>query len=131
MSNYTGTLVTYEDDASAQELLDMLCGKRAIRTENAVRADNGIERVIFNDPATVVFWEDGTKTVVKCQEGDSYNEQTGLLMCIAKRYFGNTGRFNDVLHEWVPCEEVEPAFDWEAVQGWQVRRFSYERESYK
>ena len=75
-----------------------------------------IERVIFNDPATVVFWKDGQKTVVKCQEGDSYNEQTGLLMCIAKRYFGNTGRFNDVLHEWVPCEKAEPSFDWEAFK---------------
>lgn len=29
----------------------------------------------------------------------------------------NTGRFNDVLHEWVPCEEVEPAFDWEAFKA--------------
>ena len=26
-----------------------------------------IERVIFNAPATIVFWNDGTKTVVKCQ----------------------------------------------------------------
>ncbi len=27
-----------------------------------------IERVIFNAPATIVFWNDGTKTVVKCRE---------------------------------------------------------------
>lgn len=27
-----------------------------------------VERVIFNTPATIVFWNDGTKTVVKCQE---------------------------------------------------------------
>lgn len=27
-----------------------------------------IKNVIFNDPATIVFWKDGTKTVVKCQK---------------------------------------------------------------
>ena len=34
----------------------------------------GIKKVIFNDPATVVIWDDGTKTVVKCSEGDTYSE---------------------------------------------------------
>lgn len=65
------------------------------------------EKVIFNDPATIVFWNDGTKTVVKCQEDDIYDEQTGLLMCIAKKFFGNNGRFNDILREWVPEEEED------------------------
>ena len=29
---------------------------------------SGIKKVIFNPPATIVFWEDGSKTVVKCRE---------------------------------------------------------------
>lgn len=29
-----------------------------------------IKNVIFNPPATIVFWIDGTKTVVKCQNGE-------------------------------------------------------------
>ena len=65
-----------------------------------------IEKVIFNDPATIVFWTDGTKTVVKCGEEDVYDYQTGLLMCIAKKAFGNKGKFNDILREWIPEEEV-------------------------
>lgn len=68
-----------------------------------------IEKVIFNDPATIVFWADGTKTVVKCGEEDIYDCQTGLLMCIAKKAFGNTGKFNDILREWIPEEEEEEA----------------------
>lgn len=28
----------------------------------------GVERVIFNGQATILFWEDGEKTVVKCRE---------------------------------------------------------------
>lgn len=60
-----------------------------------------IKKVIHNNPATIVFWGDGTKTVVMCQEEDrlGYSERVGLLMCIAKKFFGNTGAFNDILKE--------------------------------
>lgn len=68
-------------------------------TNQIVRSvmDNGIKKVIFNDPATVVYWGDGVKTVVHCQEGDRYDPRTGLLLCCAKRLLGNTGRYNDIL----------------------------------
>lgn len=61
-----------------------------------------IKKVHFNDPATIVLWADGTKTVVKCGEEDIYDPQTGLLMCMVKKMYGNTGKFNDILREWVP-----------------------------
>lgn len=48
----------------------------------------GLKRVVFHDPATIAFWEDGTKTVVKCCEGDQYNKETGLAMCVLKRLMG-------------------------------------------
>lgn len=57
----------------------------------------GIKNVRFNEPATIVYWEDGTKTVVICQEGDIYDEEKGLAMAIAKKALGNNyaagGRF--------------------------------------
>ena len=31
----------------------------------------GVKKVIFNDPVTVVIWDDDTKTIVKCQPGDT------------------------------------------------------------
>lgn len=64
-----------------------------------------IKNVIFNDPATVVLWEDGTKTVVKCQDGDIYNKETGLALCIAKKALGNQSNFNNVFKKWVPEEK--------------------------
>ena len=64
-----------------------------------------IKKVHFNDPATVVLWSDGTKTVVKCQPGDVYSKETGLALCIAKKFLGNKGNFNDVFKQWIP-EEV-------------------------
>ena len=31
--------------------------------------------VIFHNPATIVFWDDGDKTVVKCQPGDTFSAE--------------------------------------------------------
>lgn len=64
-----------------------------------------IDRVIFNKPATIVIWADGTKTVVKCQKGDVYSKETGLALCIAKKALGNQGNFNDIFHKWIPEED--------------------------
>ena len=56
-----------------------------------------VEKVIFNPPATIVVWNDGTKTIVKAKEKgrkkDKYSKEYGLAMAIAKRYFGNRSRF--------------------------------------
>lgn len=71
-----------------------------------------IKDVIFNKPATIILWNDGTKTVVKCQDGDEYSEELGLAMCIAKKALGNKGNFNDVFKKWVPetkTEHLSPA----------------------
>lgn len=47
-----------------------------------------VKKVIANPPATIVLWDDGTKTVVKCQDGDEYDKLTGALLCVAKKAFG-------------------------------------------
>lgn len=61
-----------------------------------------IKDVIFNNPATIVLWADGTKTVVKCQEDDVYSEEVGLALCFAKKALGNKSNFNNVFKKWVP-----------------------------
>lgn len=48
-----------------------------------------VKKVIFNGPATIVIWGDGTKTVVKCADSDSYSKWAGFAMCIAKRLYGD------------------------------------------
>ena len=66
-----------------------------------------IKNVKFNGPATIVFWADGTKTVVKCQNGDDYSEEVGLAMCIIKKAFGNTSKYNDIFKKWCPSYDAE------------------------
>lgn len=66
-----------------------------------------IKKVIFNDPATIVIWNDETKTVVKCQEGDTFSEELGLAMAISKKFFGNKGAYNEVFKKWVKKGETD------------------------
>lgn len=51
-----------------------------------------IDKVIFNDPATIVFWSDGTKTVVKANN-EEFDKEKGLAMAISKKAFGNKGNY--------------------------------------
>ena len=66
------------------------------------KAMSKIKNVIFNDPATIVFWSDGTKTVVKCGKDDTFDPEKGLAMAISKYFFDNAGYFNDVFKKWIP-----------------------------
>lgn len=62
-----------------------------------------IKRVIFNDPATIVLWEDGTKTVVKKQKDDArkkFDKEKGLAMAIAKKALGNQGNYFETFKKW-------------------------------
>lgn len=67
-----------------------------------------IEKVIYNEPATIVIWSDGEKTVVKCGEDEPFDPEKGLAMAICKRVYGNTGHYNDEIHRWsVPYTEAK------------------------
>ena len=48
-----------------------------------------IKDVKFSGPATIVFWTDGTKTVVKCRKGDKFDPEKGIAMACAKKLLGN------------------------------------------
>lgn len=60
-----------------------------------------IKDVIFHDPATIVKWADGTKTVVKTQNGEEYDPEKGLAMAIAKKALGNEGNYYNTIKKWV------------------------------
>lgn len=61
----------------------------------------GIVKVIFNDPATIVIWEDGSKTVVKC-DCESFDPEKGLAMAISKKALGNIGNYYETFKTWLP-----------------------------
>ena len=62
----------------------------------------GIKKIIFNDPATIVFWKDNTKTVVQCGDLDIFDPEKGLSMAIAKKALGNKGNYYETIKKWLP-----------------------------
>lgn len=72
-----------------------------------------IEKIIWNGPATIVFWKDGTKTVVKCADCDVPDYEKGLAMAICKKVYGEgywTNIFKRYLYDDGPMlpEHPEP-----------------------
>ena len=63
-----------------------------------------IKDVIFNDPATIVFWNDGTKTVVKA-ENEPFDREKGLAMAIAKKHLGNKGNYFETFKKFIKEDE--------------------------
>lgn len=60
------------------------------------------DKVILHDPAVVVYWNDGTKTVAKAQN-ERYDPEKGLAMCFVKKMLDMNGMtltvFNKLLKE--------------------------------
>ena len=59
-----------------------------------------IKDVIFNNPATIVLWADGTKTVVKA-ENEPFDPEKGLAMAISKRALGGKYDYYDTFKKYV------------------------------
>ena len=73
--------------------------------------NSNIDRVWFNPVkgTTVVRWNDGSKTMVRCQKGDTFDKEKGLALCYMKKTLGNKGNFNEILKKWCydETEKVE------------------------
>ena len=101
--------LTYADSNAYQDVYniylqhDIAITKALINSRFGVpKSTMGIKNVIFHDPATIVYWEDGSKTVVKCQSGDIFDPEKGLAMAIAKRVYGGNGSYYELFKEWLP-----------------------------
>lgn len=46
-----------------------------------------VAEVTRSGPVTVVRWSDGVVTKTRCQDGDEYDAEKGLLYCLVKRAF--------------------------------------------
>lgn len=68
-----------------------------------------IKKVIFSDPATIVIWEDDTKTIVRAGKNnkgkkEKFDPEKGLAMAICKKLYGTNAsgsNYYDVLKKWL------------------------------
>ena len=80
---------------------DRVMEEAAKKKEETNMTAASIKNVIFNPPATIVFWTDGSKTVVKCNAKDEFDPEKGLAMAIAKRCADNSDNFYKEIKKWV------------------------------
>lgn len=101
----------YKINCHLSGISDMITGLNQSSTCYRNGSVPKIKKVIFNPPATAVLWEDGTKTVVKCQEGDTYDKEKGLALAISKKALGNKGSWYETFKKFIsPADlEQEPA----------------------
>lgn len=87
-------------------LLDGLNGMKINSSKIAYNSVYGlrkvpkIKRVIFNNPATIVLWDDDTKTIVKA-ENERFDPEKGLAMAITKKALGNEGNYYNELKKYL------------------------------
>lgn len=88
-------------------------GKRD-RKENKMTprvAIMNIEKVVFNGPATIIFWKDKTKTVVKCMEGDTYDPEKAVLLACLEHSMGGKGPAKKWLKKMTEGAPSEDGYD--------------------
>ena len=80
-----------------KEMLNSMYGAKAFKYD--------IKKVIFSGPCTIIFWQDGTKTMVRQQGEAILDQEKGLAMAIAKRVYGDKGNYNNVFKRWIYGED--------------------------
>lgn len=90
-----------EEESDLDEILMIPAAKAGCMTPNGIVTDPRelVDKIISNPPATIVFWKNGDKTVVRCSKDDAYDVEKGVAVAFLKYMFGNTGRFNEMFHE--------------------------------
>ena len=105
-TRYDNPVTVIEDNVYTKELPLGVC-VREITSAKIVEAPpkptGGIENIFLNEEkgTVVIRWVDGTKTKVKCQDGEDFDAEKGIALCFMKRAFHNRGCYNDVFKKYI------------------------------
>ena len=87
------------------------CVARKVYSANALvhpeALIDAIKKVIFSGPCTIILWNDGTKTIVRCGPDDEFDKEKGIAMCILKKMFGSSHQMSKWMKEQIGEEEEE------------------------
>ena len=91
--------VSRPDTRTTEEIANWIKSDMDMRITRAIFLKNSYakpKKVIINDPATIIFWDDGTKTVVKCDSEDEFDKEKGILYAALKK-LSTKKTYNDIL----------------------------------
>lgn len=105
--------------------VDRVMEEAAKKKEKTNMTAASIKNVIFNPPATIVFWTDGSKTVVKCNAKEEFDPEKGMAMAIAKRCANNSNDFYKEIKKWVEKSGYKQVDDMKALVK-EIKRVYYD-----
>lgn len=105
--------------------VDRVMEEAAKKKEETTMTAASIKNVIFNPPATIVFWTDGSKTVVKCNAKEEFDPEKGMAMAIAKRCANNSDDFYKEIKKWVEKSGYKQVDDMKALVK-EIKRVYYD-----
>lgn len=79
--------------------------RKAVELTNPNPEPSLVEKVIVNGYKTIVFWNDGTKTIVSCKKDEEFDIYTGFCAALAKKMFGSTSRVKAILEDKLIIQE--------------------------
>lgn len=105
---FTGDAVAVTNNFPAEFSGEVICHKKFVETDECGLFDLDIyhhaciTKVIYNNPAVIVFWNDDTKTIAKCHN-ENFDAEKGLMVATLKKIMGKDD-FRTFLTDWT-CEE--------------------------
>lgn len=105
--------------------VDRVMEEATKKKEETTMTAASIKNVIFNPPATIVFWTDGSKTVVKCNAKEEFDPEKGMAMAIAKRCANNSDDFYKEIKKWVEKSGYKQVDDMKALVK-EIKRVYYD-----
>ena len=103
--------IEFYDMAEAVKICELSCERESLkRTIDHPRdiqstinlrtiSEPVIKEVLSNGPTTIVFWNDGTKTIVKREIDDEEDLYDAVANALAKKAFGSTSKFHKIVNE--------------------------------
>lgn len=100
-------------DALAYSALRMPCSSYAVYAQGEwgqAPSHNcpELDKIIYSGNRTIVFWKDGTKTVVKCAQDSEFDEYSGFVAALAKKVFGSTHRIKKLISRISTHQDKKP-----------------------
>lgn len=75
-----------------------------------------IKDVKFNGPATIVFFDDNTKVVIKCTDTDIFDPEKAVMICVLRKALGmSSSQFKKWIGNWTKAYE-EPTETWNSIE---------------
>ena len=87
--------IEFNSDISRELWSEIMFGKPKNKRSESITIPV-VKRIVYHDPATIVFWQDGTKTVVKCMDCEPFEKYAGFCAALAKKVFGSTSKAKKV-----------------------------------